>query len=97
MLKKMFQAYSHWRNLCRSIVSLKREGQGDQALQMMQEQLPEATQQLESAIKYIADFANAKASEFYTLTLERKKDSLVTFTTLLTITIAGSLVILFLL
>jgi diguanylate cyclase (GGDEF)-like protein/PAS domain S-box-containing protein len=93
-VKKMFQAYTRWQNFCKSIVSLKRKGLDDQALGMMHGQLPQATRQLESSIQFIADFANAKASEFYTLTLERKRGSLVMFTILLTLIIAGSLLIL---
>jgi len=94
-VQKLLQGYKRWENLCESIVALKRKGMDDQALRMMQEQLPQITKAFESEIQFIADFANAKANEFYTLTLERKRGSLVMFTILLTLTIAGSLLILF--
>lgn len=57
-VKTMLEAYGRWQNLCKSIVSLKRKGLNDQALRIMQEQLPQTIQQLESAIQFIADFAN---------------------------------------
>ncbi|WP_321495082.1 diguanylate cyclase [uncultured Desulfobacter sp.] len=94
-VKKMIQAFDRWKTQCESIVSLKKKDMNDQALRMMQEQLPQTAKELDAAIQFIADFANAKASEFYTMTLERKKGSLATFTILLAMTIAGSLFILF--
>jgi len=89
-VKTMLDAFTQWQEIYESIISAKREGMTEKAMRIMHGQLPKSTAQLESAIQFLADFANAKANEFYTLTLERKKGSLVMFTSLLTLTIVGS-------
>ena len=94
-IKKTVLAFTEWKKICDAIIiSSKKEGMEAETLTLMHEKMPKSTEQLESAITFIADFANAKANEFYTKTLDRKMGSLVMFTSLLAIVIAGSLFIL---
>lgn len=89
------EAFSEWTNTCGTLIDCKQQGMEAEARRILYSDLTKNGEYLDTSIGYLADFANAKANEFYTKTLDRKKRSLLMFTSLLAIIIIGSLWILY--
>lgn len=91
---KAHQAFTDWKKICDEIVFLKKNGMLTDAYKIMRADFVKNTDRLDSTIRYLTDFATGKANEFYTKTLEHKKRSLLTVSSLLALIITGSIFIL---
>ena len=86
-------AYNSWLDVTEDVIFLQKQGKTLEASQLIETRLSQDTERFRSAMDNLIAFATGKANEFYTKTLDNKKDFLIILSFLLITSIGASVFI----